>query len=131
MLVTLAVISTICSFILGWIVAWPLLLVVAIGLIYAFTSLRDSPVLSAALTEAVAPSYLGAAFGLRSLIGFGAGALAPLIFGAVLDWANPGKVASAAYASWGWAFSTLGVAGLGAVWAAYRFAGIIKGSGTA
>jgi MFS family permease len=125
-LVTLAAISTICSFILGWIVAWHVLVVVAIGLIYAFTTLGDSPVLSAALTEAVEPSYLGAAFGLRSLIGFGAGALAPLIFGAVLDWANPGKAGSIEYASWGWAFCTLGLAGLGAVWAAYRFAGLTK-----
>ena len=123
-LVTLAAISSICSFVLGWVVAWPLLLVVAIGLVYAFTTLGDSPVLSAALTEVVEPSYLGAAFGLRSLIGFGAGALAPLVFGVVLDWANPGKAGSVEYASWGWAFCTLGLAGLGAVWAAYRFTGL-------
>ncbi|MDF1592287.1 MAG: MFS transporter [Desulfobacterales bacterium] len=125
-LFTLAAMSTICSFVLGWIVAWHILVVVAIGLIYAFTTLGDSPVLSAALTEAMEPSYLGAAFGLRSLIGFGAGALAPLVFGAVLDWTNPGEAGSVAYASWGWAFSTLGLAGTGAVWAAYRFAGLKK-----
>jgi len=127
-LLTLAAVSTICSFVLGWTVVWPMLPIIAIGLIYAFSTLGDSPVLSTALTEAVAPSYLGAAFGLRSLIGFGAGALAPLVFGTVLDWANPGKAGDAPYASWGWAFSTLGVAGLGAVWAAYRFAGIKKDS---
>jgi len=119
LLVTLAAVSTVCSFVLGWIVTWPLLVVVVLGLIYAFTSLGDSPVLSAALTEEVEPSYLGAAFGLRSLVGFGAGALAPLIFGVVLDWANPGKAGGVEYASWGWAFSSLGLAGLGAVWAAY------------
>ena len=43
-------------------------------------------------------------------LGYGAGAIAPLLFGAILDWhgANtPG--------AWGWAFVSLGVAGLGAV----------------
>lgn len=125
-LIVLAAVSAICSFALGWLTLWPLLLVVAVGLVYAFTTLGDSPVLSAALTEVVEPAYLGAAFGLRSLIGFGAGALAPLVFGVVLDMTNPGRTGSAAYASWVWAFSTLGLAGLGAVWSAYRFAGIGK-----
>lgn len=121
-LIALAAISSFCSFVFGWLASWPLLLVVAVGLIYAFTSLGDSPVLSTALTEVVSPAYLGAAFGLRSLIGFGAGAFAPLVFGMVLDWANPGQGDGGAYASWGWAFSILGLAGLGAVWAAVRFA---------
>jgi MFS family permease len=123
-LIALAAVSTVCSFMLGWIVVWPVAVVVAMGLIYAFTTLGDSPVLSAALTEVVEPSYLGAAFGLRSFIGFSAGAFAPLVFGMVLDWTNPGKAGSIEYASWGWAFCTLGLAGLGAVWAAFRFAGI-------
>jgi len=126
-LIALSGLSAICSFVLGWTAAWPLLPVIALGLIYAFTTLGDSPVLSAALTEAVEPSYLGAAFGLRSLIGFGAGAIAPLAFGLVLDWSNPGSLGSGAYASWGWAFSSLGVAGLGALWAAYRYAGLREG----
>lgn len=118
-LVMLAVTSTICSFALGWMVAGPLILVVTIGLIYAFSTLGDSPVLSAALSEAVEASYLGAAFGLRALIAFGAGAFAPLVFGIVLDWTNRGKIGGVEYTSWGWAFSTLGLAGLGAAWAAY------------
>jgi MFS family permease len=95
-----------------------------IGLTYAFSTLGDSPVLSAALTEVVNPSYLGSAFGLRSLLGFGAGAISPLIFGVVLDWTNPAQVMSGNYPTWGWAFSTFGIAGLGAVWAAYRLGGI-------
>ncbi|MEW6670711.1 MAG: MFS transporter [Thermodesulfobacteriota bacterium] len=126
MLITLAAASSICSFVLGWIVLWPVMAVIAVGLVYAFTTLGDSPVLSAALTEEVEPAYLGAAFGLRSLVGFGAGALAPLVFGIVLDWTNPGKAGRIEFASWGWAFSTLGLAGLGAVWAANRFANVSK-----
>ena len=119
-LITLASISTLCSFVFGWAIEWPFLLAIAIGLIYAFSTLGDSPVLSAALTEVVEPSYLGAAFGLRSFLGFGAGALSPLIFGAFLDWTNPVKSGHVQYPTWGWAFSVLGLVGVGAVWAAYR-----------
>ena len=58
----------------------------------------------------MAPAYRGSALALRSLLGYGAGAIAPLLFGAILDWygiKNPG--------AWGWAFVSLGVAGIGAV----------------
>ena len=95
-------------------------MVIGIGLLYGFSALGDSPVLSAALTEVVTPSYLGAAFGLRSLLGFGAGAISPLVFGVILDWTNPLRYTSEYYLTWGWAFSVLGLAGFGAVWAAYR-----------
>lgn len=113
-------ISAICSFVFGWSIGWPFILVIGIGLLYAFSTLGDSPVLSAALTEVVTPSYLGAAFGVRSLLGFGAGAVSPLIFGAVLDWTNLPGSGQGYYLIWGWAFSTLGVGGLGAAWAAYE-----------
>lgn len=112
--------STACSFLFGWSVDWPFYAVILLGLLYAFTSLGDSPVLSAALTEVVTPSYLGAAFGLRSLLGFGTGAVSPLLFGLVLDWTNPGSQATGHYTRWGPAFCTLGVAGFAAVWAARR-----------
>jgi MFS family permease len=113
-------ISAFCSFVFGWTIGWPFAVVVAIGLAYSFSSLGDSPVLSAALTEVVTPSYLGAAFGVRSLLGFGAGAVSPLVFGAVLDLTNPVGATQEYYLVWGWAFSTLGVGGIGALWAAYR-----------
>jgi MFS family permease len=72
-------------------------------------------VLSAALMESVSPSYLGSAFGIRSMLGFGAGAVSPVVFGAILDWTNPGQQV---YTTWGWAFVSLGIPGLGAVAAA-------------
>jgi MFS family permease len=46
----------------------------------------------------------------RSLLGYGAGAAAPLLFGAILDWYGVG-----AAGAWGWAFVSLGIAGVGAV----------------
>jgi len=116
----LSVVSAACSFVFGWSIQWPLALVIVIGFVYAFSSLGDSPVLSAGLTEAVNPSYMGAAFGLRSLLGFGVGALSPVVFGVVLDWTNTaGGPGSARYAVWGWAFCVFGFGGLGAAWAAH------------
>jgi MFS family permease len=120
-LLALAAASMACSFLFGWSAGRPLVLVVGIGLVYAFTALGDSPILSAALTEEVDPAYLGAALGFRSLVGFGAGAVAPVAFGAVLDWTNPMIHGQRVYADWGWAFSVLGLGGAGAVWAALRF----------
>jgi len=110
--------SAVCSFVFGWTIGWPLILVIGIGMIYAFSSLGDSPVFSAALTEVVETSYIGAAFGLRSLLGFGAGALAPLAFGVILDWTNP-TGSGMQFNGWGWAYSILGLGGLGAVMTAH------------
>lgn len=112
--------SALCSFVFGWSIGQPIILIIIIGLVYAFSALGDSPVLSAALTEVVETSYIGAAFGLRSLLGFGAGAISPFVFGIMLDWTNP--IASGMqYKSWGWAYSILGLGGLGAVAMAYIF----------
>jgi MFS family permease len=116
-LLGLAGISTVCSFLFGWTYGWPLSVTVALGALYAFSSPGDSPVLSAALSETVDFSYLGTAFGIRSLLGYCAGAAAPLVFGLILDWTNSGTAGSP-YGQWGWAFSSLGLMGSGAVAAA-------------
>jgi MFS family permease len=84
---------------------------VFIGLIYYFTAIGDSPVLSTALTESVDPSYLGSILAVRSLLGFSAGGIAPIIFGSMLDLTNsPGTTPD----TWGWAFMVLGFGGLAA-----------------
>jgi MFS family permease len=120
-MLVLATLSMMCSFVFGWTVGFPLLVIIGVGVIYAFSSLGDSPILSAALTEVVEFSYLGRALGLRSLLGFGGGAIAPLVFGAVLDWSNPLADGQRDYLTWGWAFSVLGAGGVGAVWAIHRY----------
>ncbi|MFZ7127373.1 MAG: MFS transporter [Desulfobacterales bacterium] len=117
-IVVMASISTLCSLFFGWTIELPLMTVLAIGIVYSFAALGDSPVLSVGLTEVVSPAYLGTAFGLRSLFGFGAGAISPVVFGAVLDWTNPHGIGQEYYANWGWAFVILGLPGFGAVWAA-------------
>lgn len=103
--------SAACSFTFGWLVEGPLWLLLLVGLLYGFTAIGDSPVFSVGLTEVVRPHVLGAAFGVRSLLGFGAGAIAPLAFGAVLDLTNAG----APYRVWGWAYTLLGLGALGAI----------------
>jgi MFS family permease len=102
--------SAACSLVFGWLLGSPLPVVVAVGLIYGFAALGDSPIYSTAITEVVTPAYRGAALALRSLAGYGAGALAPLLFGAILDWQGT-RTAGA----WGWAFVSLGAAGMIAV----------------
>jgi phosphinothricin acetyltransferase len=67
-------------------------------------------VYSTAITEVVPPAYRGAALALRSMPGYGAGAVAPLVFGAILD-AHGTRTAG----GWGWAFVSPGIAGAGAV----------------
>jgi len=102
-------VSSACSFGFGWMLAAPLLLLVVVGSVYGFSALCDSSVYSTGITETVRPERLGSALAVRSLLGFGAGAIAPLVFGWVLD-LHGGRTASVA--GWGWAFSALGVGGV-------------------
>ena len=111
----MASLSAACSLVFGWLIGGPIWVVVAVGLLYGFTALGDSPIYSTAITEVVAPAYRGAALALRSLAGYGAGAAAPLLFGAILD-ALGGSAAGGS--AWGPAFGSLGLAGLVAVLAA-------------
>ncbi len=101
-------VSTTCSFLFGWLVAAPFWILLVVGLVYGFSAVGDSPVLSVGLTEVVAPHVLGSALALRSLLGFGAGAIAQSAFGLVLDATNTGRP----YTEWGWAYALLGVGGL-------------------
>jgi MFS family permease len=103
-----------CSLAFGWMMGAPLALIVAVGLLYGFSAIGDSPVLSAGITEVVPAQHLGSALAIRAGLGFGAGALAPWAFGAVLDLSNPGARGAgvARYTTWGWAFTTAGIVGL-------------------
>ena len=118
-LFALAAASAACSLVFGWLVGGPLALVFIVGALYGFTALGDSPVLSTALTESVSAPYLGAALALRSFLGFGAGAVAPIVFGRILDLTN---VAGPSPTTWGWAFVALGAGGLAAAYCAWGLA---------
>jgi MFS family permease len=118
-LLTLAAISAAMSLVIGWLVALPLALLLLLGLVYSFSAIGDSPVLSTAITEVVEPGELGAVLALRALLGFGAGAVAPLAFGLAQDLAAPAGMPAL---SWGLPFAVLGLGGLLATHAAWRLA---------
>ncbi len=60
------------------------------------------------MTEAIHPQYLGTLLALRSILGFGAGAASPLVFGWILDTTNS---TNGLPHIWGWGFMALGVGG--------------------
>jgi hypothetical protein len=101
--------APVASFVIGWLVHAPSAILVPLALAYAFFTLGDSPVLTTAISEAVRPGYLGAVLAWRGFAGFGAGAVAPLAVGLVLD-AAAGAGASPAV-SWGLSFVALGFGG--------------------
>ncbi len=103
-----ACLSLVCSFTFGWMMALPLWLLVAVAAFYNITAIADSSVYSTAITELVPPQYLGAAYALRSLLGFGAGVISPWVFGLVIDWARGEPLRSETMA-WGLAWTSLGV----------------------
>ncbi|MBI4391882.1 MAG: MFS transporter, partial [candidate division NC10 bacterium] len=106
--------SAACSFAFGWLFGASPSLLLAVGLLYSFLVVAESPVLSAGLTELVAGRYLGAAMGLQTLFGFLAASLSPPIFGYILDLTNPQAAArgAAGMTEWGYAFSILGAGAL-------------------
>jgi MFS family permease len=108
-LVALAAAGAIVSFVIGWLIHAPGVVLIPLALAYAFFCLGDSPVLTTAISETVRPGYLGAVLAWRGLLGFGAGAIAPLGVGFVLDMA--GAAAAGPVVSWGLGFATLGLGG--------------------
>ncbi len=103
----LATTSASCSLLLGWMIGLPLWLLVVICFVYSFTAVGDSSVFSTAVTELVPPRHIGAAYSVRSVLGFGAGAIAPWVFGLVLDAA--GAAQASPVVTWGLAWCSLGI----------------------
>lgn len=100
--------SALASFVAGSTLFWPLWAAFAFFAVYNIAAIADSPVYSTALAEKVPPDRLGVAFSVRSVMGFGAGAMSPFVFGAILDNAT----IAAHYGregSWIAAWSSLGV----------------------
>jgi MFS family permease len=115
-LLAMASLSAVCSLSFGWMIALPVALVVIVGALYSFSAIGDSSVLSVSVTETVPPAYLGATLAIRSLVGFGAGAISPLVFGLILDLCTGAGLGGSA---WGWAFVSFGIAGIGAALCAW------------
>ncbi len=80
--------SLVCSFSFGWMLGSALWLITLVAMFYNLTAIGDSSVFSTVLSETVPPSQIGFAFSIRSVLGFGMGAISPWVFGLVLDWAG-------------------------------------------
>jgi MFS family permease len=102
--------SLTCSFTFGWLWAGPFWLLALAAAVYNLCAIADSSVYSTALAEAVPPERLGTAYSVRSVMGFGAGAISPVVFGAALDFGR-GQFGTSTYA-WVLAWSSAGVGAL-------------------
>ena len=107
------------SFTIGWLVSLPIALLVGLACVYNFAAIADSSTHSTVLAESVPPHYLGVAYAVRSVVGFGAGVVSPVVFGWALDLAGGAKASADPFA-WGIAWSTLGLGALGGPIATWR-----------
>ena len=119
--------SLACGFAFGWMWAAPVWAVAAMGALYSLLAIADSSVYSTALADVVPAERLGAAFSVRSVLGFGAGAISPWVFGLALDWgqahyALPGQ-------AWVLAWSTGGAGSLLGPGMIRRFQRLTSGRG--
>jgi MFS family permease len=103
--------SVACSLAFGWLFAAPLWVLTMVAIVYNLAALGDSSVYSSALTELVPSHSLGAAYSLRSVLGYGLGAVSPLAFGLVLDLVTRLSGGRGAVA-WGSAWLVLGFGAL-------------------
>jgi MFS family permease len=104
-------ISLVFSFSFGWMLGWPLALLFAVAACYNFASIADSSIYSTALTELVEARSIGAAYAVRSVMGFGAGMISPWCFGLVIDMVRKVPEAPERLA-WVLAWTTLGLGAL-------------------
>ena len=110
-LIIFAFISSIFSFLMGWIPSLSWLIILLISFLYSFFTIGDSGVLTAALTDSTNRNVLGRSLAYRSIIGIGFGSITPGIFGYILDVSNNHGPLSQ-QTNWIYAFSFLGLAGL-------------------
>ena len=99
------------SFTFGWMLGWPLAILFIVASAYNLASIADSSIYSTALTELVEPQHIGAAYAVRSVLGFSAGAISPWIFGLVMDVVH-GSSWSSETLAWGLAWTSLGLGAL-------------------
>jgi MFS family permease len=109
-MMAMGIASIACSVAIGWLLGAPLVAVVALAMAFNFAAIGDSSVYSTALTEVVPARILGSAYAIRSVLGFGAGALSAWAFGSALDYARGAGWDERM--AWGFAWSALALGAL-------------------
>ena len=100
------------SFVVGWLLGAPMVVLIVLGFVYGFATAADSAIYSTAATELAPANRIGSTQGVQNFIGFTVGAIAPVLAGGILD------IVEGA-AGWGLAFGfngLLAVAGLVFLW---------------
>lgn len=90
----------------------PWAVIAALAMLHMALVMGDSSALTAGMVKTAPPAARGATMAIHSMLGFGAGFVSPLVFGAVLDLAGGNENALA----WGSAFLTLGAGAVVAPW---------------
>jgi MFS family permease len=93
---------------IGFLAALPYWIVVLLVVLYSGLIQLDSAALTAGAVMAAEKGRRGATLGLHTLIGFGGGAIGPLVVGVVLDVSGGGDSIN----SWGYAFASMGIVAL-------------------
>jgi predicted MFS family arabinose efflux permease len=89
---------------LGFVIGAPWFVLLLLAILHMALVMSDSSTLTAGLVQIADPAVKGSALALHSTLGFGAGFVSPLVFGAALDAAGAGGSTVA----WGAAYVTLG-----------------------
>ena len=84
-------------------------LVVAVAVIYCVLQVSDSASITAGAMASAPPGYRGTTMAVHSCIGFMGSFAGPVIFGLILDMADPTGNGGTSLISWGWAFVGVGL----------------------
>lgn len=104
-IVTIMSVSALMACAVGFMAPLPWYIVIGAYTVYFVFMMGDSSALTNGVIAEASPHARGATMAIYSFLGFGAGLIAPVIFGAVLDLAGGNTEVHA----WGLAFASLGV----------------------
>jgi MFS family permease len=107
------VLSGLCSFVAGWLIPAPPLFLIGLGFAYGFLTAADSAIYSTAAVELSPPGRIGSVQAAQSFVGFGVGAIVPVLAGTILD-------VGGSSAGWGLAFSFNGLLATAGIFALLR-----------
>lgn len=104
-ILTAMALSALVAWVVGFLAPLSWSVVVLVMSVYVVLIMGDSAALTNGVIAEASPHLRGATMAIYSFLGFGAGMVAPLVFGAVLDLAGGNTEVRA----WGFAFASLGV----------------------